>query len=45
MEGQAEAIAAQGQYQLFTLLQKSEQITVSLYSDPSSIRTKDGDPE
>lgn len=45
MERQAEAVAAQGQYQLLTLLQKSELTILLLCSAPTSIRTKDSDPD
>ena len=45
MEGQAEAVAAQGQYQLLTLLQKAELATVLLCSGPTSVRTNDSDPD
>lgn len=45
VERQAEAVAAQGQYQLLTLLQKSELAIVLLCSGPTSIRTKDSDPD
>lgn len=41
MERQAEAVAAQGQYQLLTLLQKSELAIVLRCSGPASVRTKD----
>lgn len=45
MEGQAEAVAAQGQYQLLTLLQKAELATVLPRSGPTSVRTNDSDPD
>lgn len=45
MERQAEAVAAQGQHQLLTLLQKSELTILLLCSGPTSIRTKESDPD
>ena len=45
MEGQAEAVAAQGQHQLLTLLQKPERAAVSVRSGPTSVRIDHGDPD
>ena len=45
MEGQAEAVAAQGQYQLLTLLQKPERAAVSVCPGPTSVRIKHSDPD
>ena len=45
MEGQAEAVAAQGQHQLLTLLQKPKWAAVSVCSGPTSVGINHGDPD